>query len=103
MIRASHGSRPAWIREDHCRVDHQPVGERVGELAEGRLDVPAPREEAVHLVGDPGDPEDDRGGPRVATVAREDQRDEHGDQQEPRDRQRVRHLGAGHADRICPC
>ena len=45
--------------EDHGCVDHQPVGERVGELPETRLDVPAAREEAVHLVGDRGDAEDD--------------------------------------------
>ena len=32
-----------------------------------------------------------------------DQHDEDRDQHEPRDRQRIRHLGAGHADRICPC
>ena len=36
-------------------VDHQPVGERVGDLAERRLDVPAAREVAVDLVGDAGD------------------------------------------------
>ena len=46
-------------------VDHQPVGERVGDLAEARLDVPAAREEAVDLVGDAGDAEDDPGRPRV--------------------------------------
>ena len=37
---------------DHRGVDHQPVGERVGVLAELRLDVPAAREPAVDLVGD---------------------------------------------------
>ena len=41
--------------EDDGGVDHQPVGERVGDLAELRLDMPAAREPAVHLVGDAGD------------------------------------------------
>ena len=37
---------------DDGGVDHQPVGERVRDLAELRLDVPAPRQVAVELVGD---------------------------------------------------
>ena len=41
--------------QDHRAVDHQPVGERVGDLPERRLDLPAPREVAVDLVGHPGD------------------------------------------------
>ena len=48
--------QPAGVeQQEHGRVDHQPVGERVGELAERGLDVPAAREVAVDLVGDPGD------------------------------------------------
>ena len=56
--------------QDHRGIDHQPVGERVGELAEPRLDVPAAREEAVHLVGDAGDAEDDPGRPAAAVARR---------------------------------
>ena len=55
--------------EDHGRVDHQPVGERVGDLAELRLDLPAAREPAVHLVGDAGVGEDDRRRPAVPPSA----------------------------------
>jgi hypothetical protein len=49
------GRRP-WSRteQDDGRVDHQPVGQRVGDLAEVGLDPPAPRQVAVQLVGDPG-------------------------------------------------
>ena len=38
--------------QDHRHVDQEPVGERVGDPAERRLDVPAAGEEAVDLVGD---------------------------------------------------
>ena len=50
--------------ENHGRVDHQPIGERVRDLPEPRLDAPAPREEAVDLVGDACDEEDDPCHPR---------------------------------------
>ena len=79
--------------QDHRRVDHQPVGERVGDLAERRLDVPAAREEAVDLVGDAGGAEE-RSPPascgrrrtsRISTAKT-------GISDEPRDRQRVRKL-----------
>ena len=67
--------------EDDGGVDHQPVGERIGELAELGLDLPPARQPAVDLVGDPGDPEDDPGRPaRVpARIDGEDDedRDEH--------------------------
>ena len=99
MSSASHGSRSAWSSSKHGRIDHQPVGERVGDLAERRLDVPAPREEAVDLVGDAGDREDDRRGPGVAAVAAQDQHDEHREKHEPSDRQRVRKVPAPHADK----
>ena len=55
--------------EDDRGVDHQPVGEWVGHLAELRLDLPAAREPAVHLVGDAGDREDDRRRPAVPPSA----------------------------------
>ena len=64
-ISPAQGSR-SCRRQDHGGVDHQPVGERVGELPEVRLDVPATGEKAVHLVGDPGDAEDEAGGPARA-------------------------------------
>ena len=38
--------------QDDRGVDHEPVGERVGDLPELGLDVPAAGEEAVDLVGD---------------------------------------------------
>ena len=63
---AAHGSRSSMPEQDHRGVDHQPVGERVGDLAELRLDVPAAREPAVDLVGDAGDAEDDRRRPSCA-------------------------------------
>ena len=78
--------------QDHGRVDHQPVGERVGELPEARLDVPAAREEAVHLVGDPGDAEDDARRPARPVARPHHEHDEDRDQGEPRDRERVREL-----------
>ena len=59
---------------DHRRVDHQPVGERVGVLSELRLDVPAPREPAVDLVGDRGDAEDDPRRPAVPAFGLREQR-----------------------------
>ena len=49
---AGHGQPVLEEEQDHRGVDHQPVGERVGVLAELRLDVPAPREPAVDLIGD---------------------------------------------------
>ena len=54
--------------------------------------MPAPREEAVDLVGDPGRGEDERGRPAVAVVGPDDEDDEDGDQPQPQDRERVRHL-----------
>ena len=66
---------------DDRGVDHQPVGERVGDTAEVRLDTPPAREETVDLVGDPGDGEDDAGGPAVPAVGGEHQHDEDRDQQ----------------------
>ena len=60
---------PVRDEEDHGGVDHQPVGERVGDLPEARLDAPAPGEEAVDLVGDAGDREDDPAGQLRASPA----------------------------------
>ena len=56
--------------QDHGHVDQQAVGERVGDLAERRLDVPAAGEEAVDLVGDRGGAEEDGGRPAVPAVRR---------------------------------
>src|SRR5919108_3231259 len=84
--------------EDHGGIDHQTVGQRVGDLAKGRLDFPAPREPAVDLVGDARDAEDDRGRPAVAAVRSEDETDEGGNEKEPEDSQRVGDLR--HAGRI---
>ena len=53
---AAHGRRPSAHEQDHGHADHQPVGERVGDLAERRLDVPAAGEPAVELVGGGGSP-----------------------------------------------
>ena len=78
--------------EDHGRVDHQPVGERVGHLAELRLDPPATRQEAVDLVGDAGDAEDDPRRPAVTAVCRQHERHEERDQEEAGDGQRIRKL-----------
>src|SRR4051812_24304015 len=78
------------VEQDHRSVDHQPVRQRIEDPAELGLDVPAPGEEAVDLVGDARDPEDDPGGPAVAVLDAEHQRDEHGYENQPRDRQRVR-------------
>jgi hypothetical protein len=47
-------------QQDHRGVDHQPVCQRIEDAAEVRLHLPAPREEAVDLVGDAGDPEHDK-------------------------------------------
>ena len=38
---AIHGKPVGDHEQDHGRVDHQPVGERVGDLPEVALDVPA--------------------------------------------------------------
>ena len=77
---------------DHRRVDHQAIRERIEDAPEVGLDVPATREEAVDLVGDAGDTEDDAGGPAVAAIRGQHQRDEGGDQGKPRDRERIRKL-----------
>ena len=96
--------------DDHGRVDHEAVGERVGDPAEGGLDVPAAGEPAVDLVGDPSDCEDGRGRPAVAPVGRDQQRGEDRDQEQPQDRERVRNARqrsgdrtCGHGSRIVPC
>jgi formimidoylglutamate deiminase len=79
-------------QENHGGVDHQPVGERVEDPAEVRLHLPAPRKEAVDLVGDAGDTKDDAGRPAMAAVRRQHQRDENRDQGKPPDRERIRKL-----------
>ena len=61
--RARAGSRPASI------ISRSASGSAI--LPKRGLDVPAPREEAVDLVGDPGDAEDDRRRPAVAVVGGE--------------------------------
>ena len=71
--------------QDDGGVDHQAVGERIGDLAELGLDVPAAREPPVDLVGDAGDAEDDRRRPAVAAVGDEEQHDEDRDQDQAAD------------------
>ena len=66
----TQGSLPSSASRIAAAVDHQPVGERVGDLSELGLDVPAAREEAVDLVGHPCDEEDPAGGPARAVVRR---------------------------------
>src|SRR5205807_10551211 len=107
-------SRPGNVvldeEEDHSRVDHQPVGKRVEDPAEGGLHAPASREEAVDLISDAGDTEDDPGGPAVAAVSLEHQDHEDRNQRQARDRQRVGKLlhgdgngtGAHGVERIRP-
>ena len=81
--------------EEHdCDVDQEPVGERVGDLPELRLDMPAAGEVAVDLVGDRAAanriaagqlwPFSERGSARV-----------NGDDEEARDGERVRNLRQG--------
>ncbi len=85
--------QPVVVREeDHGGVDHEPVGERVGDLPEMRLDVPAPGEVAVHLVGDAGDPEHDPRRPARIVPGLDHEDDEDGNEHEPRDGERVRQL-----------
>ena len=78
--------------EDDRDVDQQPVGKRIGDLPELRLDVPAPGEEAVDLVGDRGRGEEDRGSPAAPVDRREDQHRVDRDHDETGDGQRVREL-----------
>ena len=84
---------------DHGDVDHQPVGERVGDLAERRLDTPPSREPAVELIRDRGGPEHDPREPARATPLGEQQDDEGGDRGEAQDRERVRQLAKRRRDR----
>ena len=78
--------------QNHGHVDQQPVGERVGDLPELGLDVPAAGQEAVELVGDRGGREEDRRGPAVAVGRVQDQDRVDRDRDQPQDRQRVRQL-----------
>ena len=101
---------PGMPLEHDRRPDHQPVGQRIGELAEARLHVPAAREEPVHLVGDPRDQEERPRPPGSPAVGGEDEGRERRNQRQAEDRQRVRQLrkrrrdGAhGHAGRIRTC
>ena len=94
-----HPRQLALEREQDRRgVDHQPVGERVGDLAELRLHVPAPREEAVDLVGHPRDEEDPAGCPARAVAGADVEHDEQRDQREPEHRERVGELREGCRD-----
>jgi hypothetical protein len=78
--------------QDDGRVDEKPVRERVGDLAEGRLDAPAACEKAVDLVGDGRGAEEDGRRPAPAAVARQDERGEDRDDQQARNGERVRQL-----------
>ena len=91
--------------ENDRGIDHQTVGERVGDPAEVGLDVPAAGEPAIDLVGDSGGGEDDRRAPALASVRGNEQDDEDRDQRQPQDRERVRDArqrsgdrGGGHRD-----
>jgi len=88
------GPRQAVVREqeDHRRVDHQTVGERVGELPEARFDVPEACEEAVQLVRHPGEEEDESRRPARGVTGPDHERDEDGDEDETPDGERVRKL-----------
>src|SRR5262249_58302956 len=68
----------------------QPIGERVEDPAEVRLDAPAPSKEAVDLVGDPRHAEDDSRRPARLSPGLDHQDDEDRDQDQAPDRQRVR-------------
>ena len=83
---------PVQPEQEDRHVDHQAVGQRVGELAEARLDVPAPREPAVDLVGDAGERENARRGPAPLAVGAHEKHGEHRDQREAEDGEGVRKL-----------
>ena len=94
-----HPRQPVEGDEHHDGgVDHQPVGERVRHLAELRLDVPAPGEVAVELVGDRREAEDDPRRPARPCSLVEQQPDEERDRGEAEQRQRVRDLAHGRRD-----
>ncbi|HEY6031474.1 MAG TPA: hypothetical protein VIU44_12970, partial [Gaiellaceae bacterium] len=115
MLAEAERQTPESVRREYAEsyaemraAGYTAVGEWIREGPERRLDVPAPRQPAVDLVGDAGDAEDDRRRPARAAVRGEDQRDEDGDQGQAPDRQRVRQLGErcgdcarGHDGRIC--
>src|SRR4029079_18544783 len=86
-------------QEDDADVDHQPVGERIRDLPEPRLDGPAAGEPAVELVGDPGEPEHDPRGPARPVLLANEQHDEERDGDEAQDRQGVRDLAERFRDR----
>ena len=54
--------------QDDRDVDHQPVGERVGDPAERRFHVPPAGKPPVELVTHARDTEEDGGGPAVAAL-----------------------------------
>ena len=93
--------------EDDCRVDHQPVGERIGDLPERGLDAPPAGEPSVDLIADPGNAEEEGRRPAMPPIRRGQHDDENWDQREPQDRERIRHMseasrhrGSGHGSRI---
>ena len=97
------GQTAVGDEQDHRGVDHQPVGERVGDLPEARLDMPAAREEAVDLVCDAGDAEDDPRRPAGRVPGPNQHGHEDGDEREAAEGQRVRvRARAGPAQRGSP-
>ena len=68
------GQAVVEAEEQDRGVDHQAVGERVGELAELRLDVPAPGEEPSTWSVSAGGGEEDRGGRAPPAVRAEHER-----------------------------
>jgi len=90
-----------WTRSkrdegDERARDQQLVGQRVHQAAEVRLALGAPRQPAVERVGEAGDHEHPRG-QRVARGARQQRGDEHGHQQDAKDREDVRQGERKHA------
>ena len=93
--------------EDRRSPDHEPVGERVGDGAEPRLHVPAPREVAVELVGERSCGEEHPCPPRRPVTRLQVEPDEDRDRDEARDRERVRdraaNLRPGHGEEPMSC
>ena len=77
-------------QEQHGRIDHEPVGERVRVPAELGLDSPPPCQDPVDLVGHARDPEHDAGRPGVAAARLRQQDDEQRHEREAEHRERVR-------------
>ena len=89
---ASHGRRPSSAEQQHRGVDHEAVGERVRELPELGLDVPATREEPVDLIGEGRGREEPGEDVAPLTVGSVQEHDEDRDDEKAQDRERIRQL-----------